>query len=141
MLHTPQSRELSEEIIVLGNRPVMREFWFNFLFSIFIFIAFKSPIFPNVIFSWICPSSNHAQILFESFDHDSSTRRVAPIGVRQNEKKIIDLSNGVFDNSCCFGYSCLLRLTQNYVNLECDQTYQFHTTGTLPKKDSQKSKK
>ena len=83
---------------------------------------------------WMCSNANHAQILFESFDHDSSTRRVAPIGMRQNEDKIIDLSNGVLDSSCCFGYACLLRLTQNYFNIECGHTYQYHTTGTLPKK-------
>ena len=81
----------------------------------------------------MCPNANHAQILFESFDHDASTRRVAPIGMRQNENKIIDLSNGVLDNSCCFGYACLLRLTQNYINIECGKTYQYHTSGTLPK--------
>jgi len=82
---------------------------------------------------WVCPNSNHAQLLFESYDHDSSTRRVAPIGMRQNEDKIIDLSNGVLDSSCCFGYACLLRLTQNYFNIECGHTYQYFTSGTLPK--------
>jgi len=80
-----------------------------------------------------CPMSNFAQLGFESFDHDSSTRRVAPIGLRDNERKIIDLSNGVMDVSCCFGYACLLRVTMNFFNLECGHTYQYHTSGTLPK--------
>ena len=51
----------------------------------------------------------YATLMFESFDHDSSTRRVAPIGMRRNEDGMIDLSNGVIDHSCCFGYSCQLR--------------------------------
>ena len=83
-----------------------------------------------------CNGSNgkrYATLMFESFDHDSSTRRVAPIGMRKNEDGMIDLSNGVLDHSCCFGYSCQLRLTQNYFNVECGKTYEFHTTGTVPK--------
>ena len=80
-----------------------------------------------------CPMGNFAQLGFESFDHDSSTRRVSPIGLRDNERKRIDLSNGVMDVSCCFGYACLLRVTMNFFNLECGHTYQYHTTGTLPK--------
>ncbi|CAG5089689.1 Oidioi.mRNA.OKI2018_I69.PAR.g12308.t1.cds [Oikopleura dioica] len=80
-----------------------------------------------------CPMGNFAQLGFESFDHDSSTRRVAPIGLRDNERKRIDLSNGVMDVSCCFGYACLLRVTMNFFNLECGHTYQYHTSGTLPK--------
>jgi hypothetical protein len=82
-----------------------------------------------------CNGNNkrYATLMFESFDHDSSTRRVAPIGMRKNEDGMIDLSNGVIDHSCCFGYSCQLRLTQNYFNVECGKTYEFHTTGTVPK--------
>jgi len=80
-----------------------------------------------------CPNRKMATLLLESFDHDRETRRFAPVALRENGQKLVDLGNGVIDHSCCFGYSCQLRLAQHYFNVECGKTYEFHAAGTVPK--------
>ena len=80
-----------------------------------------------------CPNKKMATLLLESYDHDRETRRFAPVAIRENGQKLIDIGNGVIDHSCCFGYSCQLRLAMHYFNVECGKTYEYHATGTVPK--------
>ena len=80
-----------------------------------------------------CHGSMRGHLLFESLDHDTEIRRSAPFGFR-SDSGFIDLGNGPIDHSCCSGYSCLLRATYNYFVVECGETYEIHSTGTLPTK-------
>ena len=83
--------------------------------------------------AYVCHGSSRGHLLFESLDFDTEIRRSAPIGFRSSTG-YIDLANGPKDNSCCSGYACSLRATYNYFLVECGESYDFHTTGTLPTK-------
>ena len=80
-----------------------------------------------------CPGKKMATLLLESYDHDRETRRFAPVAIRENGQKLVDIGNGVIDHSCCFGYSCQLRLAMHYFNVECGKSYEYHAAGTVPK--------
>lgn len=57
---------------------------------------------------WQCDDSiSYMQMLYESMDIDTETRRVAPIAVMADGA--VDIVNGVSDTSCCAGYACQLR--------------------------------
>ncbi|CBY36829.1 unnamed protein product, partial [Oikopleura dioica] len=83
--------------------------------------------------AYICSGSNRGFLNFESMDFDTEVRRIAPIGIRSSSG-FLDLGNGPSDTSCCAGYSCSLRITNNYFVVNCGETYDFHTKGTMPTK-------
>lgn len=83
--------------------------------------------------AYVCIGSQRGHMTFESMDFDTEVRRIAPIGLRSSTG-YIDISNGPHDNSCCAGYACSLRASINYFVVECGETYDFHTTGTMPTK-------
>jgi hypothetical protein len=59
-------------------------------------------------------NQKYMQIMYESMDVDTETRRVAPIAYINNPGEAdshVDIVNGVLDTSCCAGYSCQLRQT------------------------------
>lgn len=83
---------------------------------------------------------DYAQVMYESMDVDTETRRVAPIAIINNNDKsssnadsYVDIVNGVLDTSCCAGYACQLRQTTHPLIMACGQEYEFATTGTLNK--------
>ena len=90
-------------------------------------------VWENTWQAYICDGSSRGHLYFESLDRDTEIRRVAPIGFRSSTG-FIDLGNGPTDNSCCSGYACSVRATYNYFLVECGETYDFHTSGTIPTK-------
>jgi len=83
--------------------------------------------------AYSCTGSTRGHLMFESLDFDTEIRRIAPVGFRSSSG-FIDLANGPADHTCCAGYACSLRATYNYFIVECGETYDFHTTGTMPTK-------
>ena len=73
----------------------------------------------------------YAQVLYESMDIDTETRRVAPIAYMT--EGTVDIVNGVLDTSCCGGYACQLRQTTHPMIMACGKSYELATTGTLNK--------
>lgn len=61
-------------------------------------------------------SISYMQMLYESMDIDTETRRVAPIAVMADGT--VDIVNGVSDTSCCAGYACQLRQVSTIIKLD-----------------------
>ena len=61
-------------------------------------------------------SISYMQMLYESMDIDTETRRVAPIAVMADGT--VDIVNGVSDTSCCAGYACQLRPVSTIIKLD-----------------------
>ena len=76
-------------------------------------------------------SVQYTQVLYESMDVDTETRRVAPIAYMADGT--VDIINGVSDQSCCAGYACQLRQTTHPMIMACGKEYELATTGTLNK--------
>ena len=73
----------------------------------------------------------YAQVLYQSMDVDTETRRLAPIAYYSQDT--VDIINGVKDTSCCAGYACQLRQTTHVMIMKCGEEYELATTGTLNK--------
>ena len=78
-----------------------------------------------------CDSLDYGQVMYESMDIDTETRRVAPIAYMADGT--VDIVNGVLDTSCCAGYACQLRQTTHPLIMQCGKEYELATTGTLNK--------
>ena len=76
---------------------------------------------------WRCgDNQNYMQVVYESLDIDTETRRTAPFAYINNPgapDAHVDIVNGVLDTSCCAGYSCQLRQTTHPFIMACGKVY------------------
>ena len=85
---------------------------------------------------WICRRDNglrHFTMNYQFMDVDHMLRRITPLAVR-SDTGYIDLINGPADHSCCVGYACMIRLNSYWMTMGCNHYYDFHFSGTIPKK-------
>jgi len=86
---------------------------------------------------WQCGAGDkYMQVVFESMDVDTETRRLGPITYVNNPGSPdahVDIVNGVSDVSCCAGYACQLRISTHPMIMSCDKTYELGTAGTISK--------
>jgi len=86
---------------------------------------------------WQCGAGDkYMQVVFESMDVDTETRRLGPITYVNNPGSPdahVDIVNGVLDVSCCAGYSCQLRISTHPMIMSCGKTYELGTAGTISK--------
>jgi hypothetical protein len=57
-----------------------------------------------------CINIDYKMLMIESMDPDSETRRISPVAIL-SDKKYLDLINGPQDHGCCFGYTCMKRIS------------------------------
>ncbi|CAF0814130.1 unnamed protein product, partial [Brachionus calyciflorus] len=79
-----------------------------------------------------CRDLEHRVLLIESMDPDTLTRRLSPVAILV-ENKYLDLINGPQDQGCCFGYTCLKRLSLFMAIVINNQNVDVYLTSTAPK--------
>ena len=88
---------------------------------------------------WFCgrgdPTNDltHFMMNYQFMDVDHMLRRITPLAVRSQDG-YIDIINGPQDHSCCVGYACMIRLNSYHMTMGCNLYYDFHFSGTIPKK-------
>ena len=88
------------------------------------------------LLGWVCRANQglrHFMMNYQFMDVDHMLRRITPLAIR-SDTGYIDLVNGPADHSCCVGYACMIRLNAYWMTMGCDHYYDFHFTGTIPKK-------
>ena len=68
-------------------------------------------------------------LVLESLDADTELRRLSPVAVSTNG--YTDLLNGPMDQGCCFGYSCMERISTFHSIVAVDNNYTIYFTGNL----------
>lgn len=66
-------------------------------------------------------------LVIESLDADTELRRLSPVALSANG--YTDLLNGPMDHGCCFGYSCMERLSTFYSIVAAHNNYTLYFTG------------
>ena len=88
---------------------------------------------------WFCGKGDpeneltHFTMNYQFMDVDHMLRRITPLAIR-SETGHIDIVNGPQDHSCCIGYACMIRLNSYHMTMGCNLYYDFHFSGTIPKK-------
>ncbi|QDZ24800.1 fibrocystin-L [Chloropicon primus] len=72
-------------------------------------------------------------LVIESRDADTETRNFSPLILEQESSKMSDLLVNTMDHGWCFGYTCQKRLSTFWTNVETNDEYSLHFTGTPSK--------
>lgn len=70
---------------------------------------------------------DYHMLVIESLDADTELRRLSPVALSANG--YTDLLNGPMDHGCCFGYSCMERLSTFYSIVAAQNNYTLYFTG------------
>lgn len=79
-----------------------------------------------------CHSIEYKMLIIESMDPDTLHRRLSPIAII-SDNKYLDLINGPQDHGCCFGYTCLKRISTFMAIVSANRSYDIYLTSTAPK--------
>ncbi|RMZ95260.1 fibrocystin-L, partial [Brachionus plicatilis] len=78
-----------------------------------------------------CHGIEHRILIIESMDADTLKRRLSPVAILVNNT-YLDLINGPQDHGCCFGYTCLERLSTFMAIVSSNTNIDIYLTSLPP---------